>query len=151
MKRILLTIVALLVLVCPLCASDEDDVKATHRIVGDAAKTGNFTLLGSMIHPQAIGFLRESQIPVQLGGDYGVKEFLPSFLANISRFTLTTYNTVFRVVGNTGIVCITNTAVPNDKSKDKQSYNRGTFVYVKIQDQWKLFSWNISEIPLKKK
>jgi len=156
MKHFVLVLFTLLASACSLFAADEDELKAVHKLMVEAAKTGNLQMLESAIHPQALGFMRESQFPIQLKPDYGVRDFLPPFLADLSRFLVTPYESIVRVVGGTGVVCVTNTAVPTapdpkTKKKGDPRFSRATYIYAKTEGRWKLVSWHTSETPLKSK
>ena len=158
MKRYFLAIVTIAVLLTPtgtVNATDEDQLKATHTVFLEGAKTGNLDLLAALIHPQALGFMRESQSVVQLKPTYGALELLPPLLADLSRFMLTPYEKVYRVIGDTGIVCSITRATPvaNDpktKKKGSERFNRATYFYTKVEGGWKLLSWHTSEVPLRK-
>jgi hypothetical protein len=154
MKNFLQSLFLLVVLVLPLYAASEDELKITHKMLGDAARTGNFDLLVPMIHPQALGFMRKSQMVVQLRSGYGVNEMLPPLIVDLSRFLVTPYETIYRVIGETGIVCMTINAKPiavdpKTKKKGEERYSRATYVYSKTDSGWKLISWHTSETPLK--
>lgn len=155
MKNFFQSLLLLAVFVFPIYAASEDELKITHKMLGEAAKTSNFDLLVPMIHPQALGFMRESQRVVQLGSGYGVREILPPLLVDLSRFLVTPYETIYRVIGETGIVCMTINAKPiavdpKTKKKGEERYSRATYVYTKTDSGWKLFAWHTSETPLRK-
>jgi len=134
----------------------EDDLKTTHRLLVEAAKTGNVAFLESVIHPQALGFMRESQIVVDLTGGSRLREIIPSLLVDMSRFLLTPYETAFRAFGNSGIICSTSAAVPQapDPKTNKKGparYSRATWLYARLDGRWRLVGWHTSDIPLKSK
>jgi hypothetical protein len=135
-----------------LGATAEDELKAAHGVVERAVDTGNINLLESVIHPQALGFFRVSQIPVLLTRTYTVRDAVPSVLEDLSNYSNIPYENKFRVVGNTGIVCTTNFQQPRKKSVrgPKKMYTRTTAVYTKTASGWKLLSWHTSDIPLAK-
>ena len=65
MKRVALILIVLQAFVWSLTAAAEDELKAVYRLMVEAAKTSNLELLASNIHPQALGFMRESQFAFQ--------------------------------------------------------------------------------------
>ena len=155
MKNFFLFLLLLSFIALPLYAASEDELKLAHKMLSEAAKTSNFDLLVPMIHPQALGFMRESQMVVQLGSRSGVREILPPLLVDLSRFLVTPYETTYRVIGGTGIVCMTINAKPiavdpKTKKKGEERYSRATYVYTKTDSGWKLLAWHTSETPLKK-
>jgi len=135
-----------------LGATAEDELKAAHGVVERAVDTGNINILESVIHPRALGFFRISQIPVLLNRNYTVRDAVPAVLEDFSHYSSIPYESKFRVVGNTGIVCTTSYQQPKKKSVKgpKKRYTRTTAVYTKTAGGWKLLSWHTSDIPLAK-
>lgn len=131
----------------------EESLKVVHDTLINSVTKGNAAAVQMMIHPQALGFFRDSQFPAQVGGDYTTTDALPSVLADISSFvTFPTTKTVFRVLGNVGVVLMTATLEPLKSEKKKgPRYVRGTYVYVWNDGGWKLASWHSSDTPLVKK
>ena len=74
MKSLMTLLVTLVVVSWPLTAAaqgnPEDDLKASHKLLVEAAKTGNVSLIESMIHPRATGFMT-SQMLVDLNSRPG--------------------------------------------------------------------------------
>jgi hypothetical protein len=113
-------------------------------------KTGNLTLLQAMIHPRALGFFRESVNSVQLGSNYGPAEALPAVLSDIGAFVTVPTDTVYRVLGQVGVVLMTaNLQAPKDSKQPNRS-SRATYVCIEDGGNWKLLSWHGSDMPLKK-
>ncbi|MEJ2109752.1 MAG: nuclear transport factor 2 family protein [Acidobacteriota bacterium] len=130
-------------------APTEKNLKLTHESFVAAIVSGNMTTAEAMIHPRAFGFFRESVRLVELGPNYGASEALPSIVKDLSDFDAVNYNTVYRAMGDTGIVCMTNSFQAKKWSKAKDYYTRSTYVYVIVNGNWKLLSWHTSNTPLK--
>jgi len=146
---------ALVVLAAPsvLWAQDsppEDRLKLTHQTLLSAISTGNPALLEPVLHQRGVGFFRDSQLIVQLGGGYGPKEAIPDVLADLGRFTMATYDTVYRVAGSTGVVSMAMVFQPKKGEKGPPRYIRSTWTYADVDGMWRLLSWHSSDIPLKK-
>jgi hypothetical protein len=109
-------------------------------------KSGNLTLLEGLIHRSALGFFQESQMLVQLRTGFGPREALGPVVADISSFVTTPYQTEYRVVGDTGVACIS--AAVKD-IKGVTNYLSVTYVYVWADGNWRLLSWHSSRVPLK--
>ncbi len=56
-----------------LVASDVASLRIAHAIVIEAFNSGDLARMETSIHPQALGFFRLSQFPVQLTRRNGVK------------------------------------------------------------------------------
>jgi hypothetical protein len=102
-----------------------------------------------LLHPSALGFFRESRVIVQLSPEYGAKEAIPAVLADLANFSISTYE-IYRVVGNTGLVCLTNTFQAKKGKKVEDRYLRLTLVYIFTGGNWRLLSWHTSDTPLNK-
>lgn len=122
-------------------------LELTHRTVADAVRSGNLALLNGLIHPAALGFFQDSQMLVQLRPDFGPQEALGSVVKDLARFVATPYTAEHRVVGSTGVVCITS-AIRDPKGRTE--YLRVTYVYVLADGNWRLLSWHSSAVPLKR-
>jgi len=130
--------------------ASEATLRVTQETFVGAVKTGNLALLQGLIHPQALGFFWDSQMLVELRAGFGPADALPPVIADISRSVATTYATTYRVVGDTGIVCMTSNRVPKPGEKQVAGYYRSTYVYIWSGQGWKLLSWHSSETPLKR-
>jgi len=130
---------------------DEASLKTAHEALIAGVKTANLTLLQAMIHPNGLGFFRESQRPAQLGSGSSAADVLPAVLADLGRFAAVPTQTIYRVVGQTGIVAMTSQLQAQKGSKEQDRYSRGTYVYVVEGGNWKLLSWHGSDSPLVKK
>jgi hypothetical protein len=128
-------------------APDEQSLKVAHDTVMSAVKSANLTVLQALIHPRALGFYRDSQFPVEIRSDYTAADALPSVLTDLSRFVSVPTSSVYRVVGQVGVVCMTASLQMKKGSKDR--YSRGTYVYISEGGNWKLLSWHGSDTPLK--
>ena len=128
----------------------EENLRITHESLFGAIKSGNLTMAQALIHPRALGFYRDSQRIVELRPDYGAAEALPSVLADIGRFSAVVYDASYRIVGDTGIVCMANSLQPKKWEKVKARSIRSTYVYINADGNWKLLSWHTSDIPLNK-
>ncbi len=136
-----------------LVASDVASLRIAHAILIEAFDSGDLARMEKSIHPQALGFFRLSQFPVQLTRRNGVKEIGPALSADLARFATTDYDSKYLVVGDTGIVLNRVALTPKDK-RDKEidlTYSRLTYVYTNLGGRWVLVSWHNSDTPLKPK
>ena len=131
--------------------SGEATLEITHELLTNALKSGNLATLSAVIHPRALGFYWQSQSVVQLRGEYSATDALPSVLDDLSKFTTIPTETVYRAIGNTGIVCMSATLTSKQGNKNLTRYLRSTWVYINADGNWKLLSWHSSEVPLTKK
>jgi hypothetical protein len=129
----------------------EQSLKTTHETMVSTIKTANLVMLQAMIHPRALGFFRESQATVQIRDNYTVADALPSVIAEFSRFMPFVTDTVYRVVGQVGIVCMTTVLQPKAGEKQPTRYLRGTYIYISEGGKWTLVSWHGSDTVLAKK
>jgi hypothetical protein len=130
-------------------SSGEQGIRVSHEALLAAVKSGNLTMAQALIHPQALGFYRESQMLVQLSGTYGAAEALPTVLADLGRFSIVPYDATYRVIGNTAVVCMSTNMQAGKSEKVKDRYLRSTYVYIRADGNWKLLSWHTSDTPLK--
>ena len=86
---------------------DEASLTAAHEALVVGVKTANLTMLQAMIHPRGLGFFRESQLPIQLGADFTAGNVLPAVVADLGRFMAVPTQTIYRVVGQVGVVMMT--------------------------------------------
>jgi hypothetical protein len=136
--------------------SETDNLKAAHRLLWQAVESANVDLLVQRVHPNAFGFFRGSQIPIEFSMEKGVRDLAPSLMADLSPFVTLPHELKYHVIGNTGVICATLTRTPapgadKDKKKQGPQYTRATYVYTRSGDSWLLFSWHTSEIPLVRK
>jgi hypothetical protein len=131
--------------------SGETALKMAHEFLMNAVKSGNLTTLEAIIHPRALGFFRQSQSVVQLRSEYSATDALPAVLNDLSRFMTVPTDIVYRVVGNTGVVCMSAILTPKQGDKGLTRYLRSTWIYVNVDGNWKLMSWHSSDVPLAKK
>jgi hypothetical protein len=129
--------------------SGEASLKAAHQLLVQSVNSGNLALLGNVVHPRALGFFRDSQMLVQLGGSYTTTDVVPAVVADLSRFTTIPYDTVFRVSGDVGVVCMT-AYMQTSTVRVEDRYVRTTYVYARVDGNWRLLSWHSSDIPLAK-
>jgi len=131
----------------------EESLKVVHDTVINSVTKGNVPAVQAVMHPQALGFFRESQSPAQVKGGYTTTDALSSVLAELTSFVaFPTTATVYRVVGNVGLALMTATLEPHKGEKKKlPRYLRGTYVYVWNDGYWKLLSWHSSDTPLAQK
>jgi hypothetical protein len=127
----------------------EQNLKTAHDSFISAITSGNLAMAQAMIHPRAIGFFLESVKIVELRPDYGPAEALPAVIKDLSQFNQADFETSYRVLGSTGIICVSRSLEAKKWSKTKDLYTRSTFVYVQTDGNWKLISWHTSNIPLK--
>jgi len=125
-------------------ASDVASLKIAHGILIEAFDSGDMARLKTSIHPQALGFFRLAQFPVQLTRRKGVKELGPALSAELARFARTDYESEYLVVGDTGIVLMRVAGIDF-------TYSRLTYVYTNSGGRWVLVSWHKSDAPPKPK
>ncbi len=129
--------------------SDEQTLKTAHEALFSSVKAANLTLLQAMIHPQGLGFFRESVGSVRLGANYSPADVLPAVLTDIGQFVTVPTDTVYRVVGQVGVVLMTAQLQAAKKGQPNRS-SRATYVYIMDGGNWRLLSWHGSDMPLKK-
>ena len=130
--------------------SDEQSLKTAHEALVASVKAGNLTLLQPMIHPRGLGFFRESVTTVQLGNNYGAADVLPGVLTDVGRFVAVPTDTVYRAVGQVGVVLMTAHFQAPKGSNQPDRSSRATYVYTVDGGNWRLLSWHASDMPLKK-
>jgi len=131
---------------------DEASLTAAHEALVVGVKTANLTMLQAMIHPRGLGFFRESQLPIQLGADFTANNVLPAVVADLGRFMAVPTQTIYRVVGQVGVVMMTALLVAPKESKELlDRSSRATYVYVVDGGNWRLLSWHGSDLPVKPK
>jgi hypothetical protein len=131
--------------------STEQAVKTAHETLVAAVKSGNLTMAQGLIHPQALGFYRESVRLVELTINYRPADALPSVLADLGQFVIVPHDITYRVVGSTAIVTMSTSmqaAKKGERIKDRSI--RSTYVYALVDGNWKLLSWHSSDTPLVK-
>ncbi|HVH29660.1 MAG TPA: nuclear transport factor 2 family protein [Vicinamibacterales bacterium] len=150
-----LLVLVLAVATAPILSaqSAQDAVKATHETLVAAVKSGNLTLVQSLIHPQAVGFYRASVRLVELSANYRAADAIPDVLADLGQFVIVPHETSYRVIGGTAVVSMAtsmqaNAEAKKDRVKDRST--RSTYVYVAVDGNWKLLSWHTSDTPLVK-
>jgi hypothetical protein len=131
----------------------EDALKLTHSSVVAAITQGNVAMLQGLVHQSALGFFYGSQQVSEVKQGFSVTDAVAPILADLSRFTSTTTGTTYRVVGDTGVVCMTSVRVPTKEEKKKDSklqtaYYRLSYTYVRVGAEWKLLCWHTSQTPL---
>lgn len=154
LRQVVIVALVLAVMATPPAAAQmsapEDGLKVVHRTLLSGISSGNPALVEPLLDQLGVGFFRESQMVVQLGGSYGRREAIPAVLADLSRFNMTTYETIYRVAGTTGVVCMAGRMEPRKGEKGGARYVRSTWVYTLIDGSWRLVSWHSSDVPLKK-
>ena len=131
-------------------SATEESLKLAHQLLLSGISTGNPAVVEPLLSRDGIGFFRDAQAIAQLGGAYGVHEALPSVLADLARFSMATYDVVYRVTGTTGVVCMAGRMTPRKGEKGTARYLRSTWVYAYVDGLWRLVSWHSSDVPVKK-
>jgi hypothetical protein len=126
---------------------DEKSLKTAHETMIQNIEKANLVVLQAMIHPRALGFFRESQSPAQIRREYSTADALPSVVSEYAKFVAVPTDTVYRVVGQVGIVCMTTAMQAKKGEKQSSRYHRGTYVYISEGGNWKLLSWHGSDTP----
>lgn len=144
-------VVVLLSLSVSAQQSDVESLKIVHGSLTDLVASGDSALLESLVHPEAMGFFRDSQLPVSLSSRLTITDIAPALLNELSKFNRSTYDTMYRVIGDTGIVCARGAMVPVKLSGRKANtvYDRVTYIYSRINGNWRLVSWHSSDMPVK--
>lgn len=152
MRRTLISLTVMVLLFVPQFAvsGDLDDLKATDQKSWELYKSTNPNDTEAYINSFADEFIwigAESAFPYIL-----TKEQLKASKNNyISRYEYREWiegKSIYRVVGNYGIVCSYGTEILKPKgSPEKISNTRTTLTYVKINGKWLLHSGHVSLIP----
>jgi hypothetical protein len=129
---------------------DEQALKTAHETMIQNIEKANLVVLQAMIHPRALGFFRDSHSPAQIRREYSAADALPSVVADIAKFVAVPTDTVYRVVGQTGIVCMTTAMQAKKGEKQSSRFLRGSYVYIAEGGNWRLLSWHGSDTPLMK-
>jgi hypothetical protein len=129
---------------------DEQSLKTAHETMIQNIEKANLVVLQAMIHPRALGFFRESHSPAQIRREYSAADALPSVVADIAKFVAVPTDTVYRVVGQVGIVCMTTAMQSKKGEKQSSRFLRGTYVYIAEGGNWRLLSWHGSDTPAMK-
>jgi len=151
LTRLTILIIAIFLIPANLVAVDEASLQAAHQMLIQAVDKSDVEMLISTVHPRAVAFFRPSQQPVQLTRTNSMRELAPSLLADLAKFSATTYGRVYRVYGDTGVVLATvaMTPVAGMNKKKRTEYDRATYVYNRSsQGKWMLVSWHTSATPL---
>jgi hypothetical protein len=129
---------------------DEASLKLVHETMIKNVTAGNLAVVQGLIHPQAVGFFRDSQQAVRLGQGASPAEILPTLIADLGHFTSTPTDTGYRALGNVGIVYMTTFQARKSNERGPDRFVRGTYVYLWEGGSWKLVSWHGSDTPLEK-
>ena len=81
--------------------------------------------------------------------EYGPKKAIPACSPTWA-LTVAAYDTVYRVVGSTGVVCMAMNFQPKKGEKGPPRFIRSTWMYAEVDGAWRLLSWHSSDLPLKK-
>jgi hypothetical protein len=130
---------------------DEASLKLVHETMIKNVTAGNLAVIQGLIHPQAVGFFRDSQQAVRLGPSLTPAAILPTLIADLGHFSSTTpTDTGYLALGNVGIVNMTTYQERKSNERGPDRFVRGTYVYLWEGGSWKLVSWHGSDTPLKK-
>lgn len=146
----LITVIAVVPVVRAHGRPDEASLKLAHETVIKSVTAGNLAVVQGFIHPQALGFFRDSQQPVRLGSGVTAADILPTLIADLGHFISTPTNTGYRIFGNVGIAYMTSFQERKSNERGPDRFVRGTYVYFWENDSWKLVSWHGSDTPVKK-
>ena len=147
---VLLAVTAIAPVVRAQGRPDEASLKQVHEIIIKSITAGNLAVVQGMIHPQAVGFFRDSQRPVQLGPELTPANILSTLVADLGHFTSTPTDTGYKVLGTVGIVYMTTYQERKSNERGPDRFMRGTYIYLWEGSGWKLVSWHGSDTPLKK-
>jgi hypothetical protein len=129
---------------------DDASLRLVHETMIKSITAGNLAVVQGIIHPQALGFFRDSQKPVRLGSDLSPADILATLIADLGHFTSTPTDSGYRVLGNVGIVYMTTYQERKSNERGSDRFVRGTYIYLWDNNGWKLVSWHGSDTPLKK-
>jgi hypothetical protein len=129
---------------------DEASLKLIHETMIKSITAGNPAVVQGMIHPQALGFFRDSQQPVRLGPELTPQNILATLIADLGHFTSTPTDTGYKVFGTVGIVYMTTFQNRKSNERGPDRFVRGTYIYFWDNTTWKLVSWHGSDTPVKK-
>jgi SnoaL-like domain len=137
-------------------AAPEDSLKLAHGTLVSSILQGNLAMAQGLVHQNALGFFWDSQMLAEIKPEFTPAQALTPIIADLGRFTSTNSATTYRVVGDTGIVCMTSVRVPTKEAKKEDSklqtaYYRLTYTYVRDGGNWRLLTWHTSQTPLVKK
>jgi len=108
-------------------------------------------VIASMIHPEAVNFLRDSAFPDEVPKGVSAETYraiIKGAFENLESMQETPVNLQYRVIGNTGIVWGYNTIVTKLKGglvQTKQS--RITTTWIKSGGKWLVLCAHLSAIP----
>jgi ketosteroid isomerase-like protein len=155
MRRILisLTVIALLFIPQVALSSDLDDFKAADEL----GEKLNFSLdlkdleaYTNMFDEDFVVFQPDIPFPIKATKDR-IKQTKAADIEKLEYINWIPGNTIYRVVGDTGIVSKFGTAITKLKGAPEVVNNiRYTIVYAKIKGKWLVCAAHISRIPLGK-
>ena len=129
--------------------SDQESLRTVHAFLARAIDSGNLDAIASRVHPEAIGFFRDAHESIVLGPKMGIKEIMPALLENLKGMVSVSYDTDYRVFGDTAIVCDRFVLQRGGRHNRSSAPTRTTYVYARSEGQWLLVSWHSSAVPLR--
>ena len=123
-----------------------ESLKAVHASLTDAVRIGDLEAIARMVHPNSIGFFRQSQFPVRLDIRHTVRDVMPSLLASLSELISASPETEYKVYNTTGVVCEKWVVQERIGRSDRNVTRRSTYTYSKLGQRWYLVSWHDSGV-----
>ena len=151
MKRLIISVAALLLLVVPQLAfgTDLDDLKIANEALTKAFIARDAAAIASMVYPGAVNF--ESAFPLIAPEQDTVAQLTNLYkmtLGSLEYLFILPYNTQYKVVGNTGIVWGHASVYEKAKGEKAQTrYARMTSTWVKSGGKWLVLMAHSSPIP----
>ncbi len=155
MKRLLISIAALVLLIAPQYAFGDDvaDLKAAQGQLMKALTSYDAATITSLIHPGAALYSRDSAFPMVFPADS--KEIqaimataMKSMSENIEVWNVNLVNMEYRVIGNIGMAWGYQSVVQKPKDgPQKTTQARATQTWIKAGGRWQLLMTHASAIP----
>ena len=152
MRPVVLTVAAIALLIVPTTASagDVDDLKAAYEAGGEAFNKQDVSAVLASQHDEFVAYGATAVFPDDRKGRSKAdrRQGLENFFANRERFSVTSINPQYRVVGTTGIVWGHSRTVIKLKDGPQETRTR-RFVstWVKSDGKWLILASHRSAVP----
>jgi ketosteroid isomerase-like protein len=153
MKRLMISVAALLLLVVPQLAfgTDLDDLKAADAQATKAFNSLDAATIASTVYPGGVYFGATDAFPTLVATENTVAQhtnLLKTLFGSLDYLFVVPYNIQYKVVGNTGIVWGHETVLSKAKGGQAQTrHYRVTTTWVKSDGKWMVFMVHQSAIP----
>lgn len=142
-------LLAILSLPAAQMISAEESLKIVHSAMATAVDSGNLDAVSAVVHPEAIGFFRDAELPVFLGPEVGIRDLLSKLLAELQGLSSVSYDTEYRVFGDTGVICDRFLMQKGGRATKSSRPTRATYIYSRSNGTWLLTAWHNSAVPLR--